>query len=109
LDVPEGGRVDLLSFAANGKLMASASTGNDTSIRLWDVDAGKLLHRVKGDWTRIANIAFSPDGHMFAAGGQSGDIHLWDAITAKKMREWPAHPGPGTCSTTNANLCAVTC
>jgi dipeptidyl aminopeptidase/acylaminoacyl peptidase len=71
------------SFSHDGKLLAS--TSND-GIRLWNVAAGKELHRLKGN----GRMAFSHDDSLLATYGKIGEnsIHLCEVATGKELRSW---------------------
>jgi WD40 repeat protein len=59
-----------------GKLLAAV--GDDHLVRLFDLQTGKLLHRlaIHCDWVKTA--AFRPDGRFLATAGDDRRIHLWD-------------------------------
>lgn len=77
-----------LAFSPDGKLLAESSETEPT-IRLWDVDRGKIVHRLELPdhehyWHNY--LAFSPDGRTVAAAGSRNDggaVHFWDAKTGK--------------------------
>jgi WD40 repeat protein/serine/threonine protein kinase/Flp pilus assembly protein TadD len=69
------------------------STGEDeTTIRLWDVEAQKEL-RVVGRHKEVRSLAFSPDGVHLASGAIDGSVVLWDAAAAKQLFTLAGHKG----------------
>lgn len=69
-----------LSWHPGGKLLASS--GRDTTVRVWDVAAGKLVSEVgKGrggqfkDW--ICAVSWSADGNWIAAADMAGAVQVW--------------------------------
>ncbi len=63
----------------------------DSTIRLWDVDTGKLLHTLSGHTKQIRQIVFSPDGRIIAAGSYDKTLRLWNADTGKLLHTLSGH------------------
>lgn len=77
------GRIALITFNPDGRLMASA--GHDQSIRVWDVATGQLTFRCEGHTDIVAAVAFSPDGAMLASSSYDETIKLWDVHTGEHL------------------------
>jgi WD40 repeat protein len=81
--------VEHVAFSPGGKRLASgggstvfgASPSNpqDTSVRMWDIETGTELFRLKGPQYPLGSIAFSSDGKLIATGWYRGLIKLWNA------------------------------
>jgi WD40 repeat protein/DNA-binding SARP family transcriptional activator len=70
-----------VAFSADGRLLATAS---GSFVQLWDLGTGRQAGPVLQTGSSIGNqIAFSPDGHLLAAGLADGTTMLWDARTFK--------------------------
>lgn len=79
-------------FAFSSDLKKIAFIGSGKKIQLWDISADKV-YTLKRDLS-ITNVfanrdfralAFSPDGRTLASGNWSGDIHLWDTETHRRL------------------------
>ena len=68
-----------LAFSPDGKKVASSS--QDNTVRLWDIETGKQLKEFKGQQVWIYNVAFSPNGQFLAFGSVDNTLCLWDANT----------------------------
>jgi len=69
------GDVNSVAFSPDGKLLASGS--DDTSAKLWDVNAGHEIATL-GHSGKVLAVAFSPDGKTLATGGSDHIVKLWD-------------------------------
>ena len=71
-----------IALSPDGRALASA--GTDKIVKLWDVEAAKVMATCSGYMP-----TFSPDGKVLATAGNGEDsvnITLWDVKTAQKIR-----------------------
>ncbi|HTU91005.1 MAG TPA: sigma-70 family RNA polymerase sigma factor, partial [Gemmataceae bacterium] len=90
----EGGReCYTVAFSPNGKILAAIERDakNQDSLSLWDVAAGKELHRFNGD-IGLWSIVYSRDGKTLIV-ASSGAIRLLDAATGKEVGPTAGSPG----------------
>src|SRR5262249_54516840 len=68
-------------------------TGNwiDATVRLWDVQTGRQLHRMRGHTGWVLSVAFSPDGRRVASGGEGGIVRLWEVNSGQEVLTLDGH------------------
>lgn len=107
-----------LAFSPDGKQALSGGgyhnnpkdgkvTYHDTTARLWDLDAGKLIRKFEGHETNVLALAFSPDGSRVISGSggiyfprpmgaikevtTDNSIRIWDTASGKELRKLNGH------------------
>jgi dipeptidyl aminopeptidase/acylaminoacyl peptidase len=78
-----------VAWSPDGKRLASAS--HDGTIRVWELGAGKEVHRLVGHDSIVDAVAWSPDGKRLASGGADTTVRLWDVATGKEIGRWDGH------------------
>ena len=78
-----------LSFSHDGKTLAS--TNHDSTVRLWDIDAGVELETLLGHRGASWSSAFSPSGDVLASIGIDMQVRLWDLETYRQVATYRGH------------------
>ena len=93
-----GGRVHLLAFSPDSKILASACgydfrgwfhPDHPDKIYIWDVENHRLLsviHTGEIGERSIQALRFAPDNRTLASGHSYGRIHLWDVTAETKIK-----------------------
>jgi WD40 repeat protein/tRNA A-37 threonylcarbamoyl transferase component Bud32 len=78
----------------DGKTLISG--GFDKTIKLWNLNTGKLLQTLTGHADAVRAIATSPDGKIMASGSGDKTIKIWNLQTGELLRTLPADPSTNT-------------
>jgi WD40 repeat protein len=74
----------------------------DESVRVWDADKGAPLRTLK-DKDSVTALSLSPDGKLLASGTTEPSFSLWDPLTGKLARSFPAARGWSSAATFSAD------
>ncbi|XP_078437360.1 WD40 repeat-containing protein HOS15-like isoform X2 [Wolffia australiana] len=72
-------------------ILASASV--DSTVKLWDVEAGKLLRTLSGHRAAVYTISFSPNGELVASGSVDQSLNVWSVKEGRLVRTYRAGGG----------------
>ncbi|MCB9006869.1 MAG: serine/threonine protein kinase [Ardenticatenaceae bacterium] len=75
--------INNITFSADGRLLATV--GQDSDVRLWDVDTGQEIGTLSDHARPVNAAAFSPDGTILATAGDDGFIILWDVSSRGRI------------------------
>lgn len=88
-----------VAFSPNSSILAT--TGRDSTVRLWDVETGEASHVLYGHTSWVIGVAFSPDGRLIATGesGSSAEsrhtvhakLRIWDVETGELLNTFEGH------------------
>ena len=84
------GEATAVAFTADGKRCVSCSD-SVSSVKVWDVERGRLLFNLDCGRNKPCSLAFSPDGRHVACGNTVGKIAVCDANTGKQLHFFEAY------------------
>ncbi|HLO86870.1 MAG TPA: serine/threonine-protein kinase [Nostocaceae cyanobacterium] len=85
------------SLAISPDMKTIVSAGDDEEIKVWNMDAGELIHTLRGHSETILTIVISPDGKTIASGGADKTIKLWNLSSGEEITSINAHIDAVTC------------
>jgi serine/threonine protein kinase/WD40 repeat protein len=83
--------ISALTFSPDGAIIAAATGNDNPEIRLFAADTGRLLARLKGHRTYVAELLFWPDGRTLASAGTDQTVRLWDYPSGELRRTLRGH------------------
>ena len=81
--------VSSVAFSPDGKYIVSGSW--DSTIIIWDVETGNILHTLKGHINEVFSVALSPDGKSIVSGSDDKTIRIWDIKTGDTIKTLQGH------------------
>lgn len=73
-----------VAISPDGQSVASAS--HDQTIKLWNLQTGKLTRTVYGHTQPVLSVAMSPDGQQIVSGSLDETIKQWSLSTGQQIR-----------------------
>ncbi|XP_065873556.1 WD40 repeat-containing protein HOS15 isoform X2 [Euphorbia lathyris] len=70
-----------------------ASASFDSTVKLWDVELGKLICSLNGHRDPVYSVAFSPNGEYLASGSLDRCINIWSLKEVKIVKTYTGNGG----------------
>ncbi len=81
--------VNQIQYSPDGKILASASA--DNTIKLWQIETGRLITTLSGHTSSVNSIVFSQDQKLLISGGEDKSIKIWDVKNYSLLSTITAH------------------
>ncbi|XP_038971681.1 WD40 repeat-containing protein HOS15-like isoform X2 [Phoenix dactylifera] len=65
-----------------------ASASFDSTIKLWEVELGRLLYSLNGHRQAVYSVAFSPNGEYLASGSLDQCLHIWSVREGRILKTY---------------------
>ena len=83
------GDILCVAFSSNGETVISGSA--DTTLKLWNINTGKIIKTFFGHEEPVLSAAFSPDGKMIISGSMDKTLKLWDVESGNIIQTFSGH------------------
>lgn len=83
-----------IGFVRSGHLVTA---GDDSAVRVWDVETGELVRTLTGASPGIAGMVVAADSRTAIVGGNDGRIIAWDTETGDVLLEVEHGPATAFC------------
>ena len=82
--------------AITGKLIerseiASSSASTDRTLRVWDLETGRLARTLAGHADWVNTVAVTPDGHRAISASSDHTLRVWDLETGQSVHQLAGH------------------
>jgi WD40 repeat protein len=81
--------VSSLVMTTNSQYLISGS--QDKTVRVWNLETGKLIHTLKSHREGVYTVALSPDEKIIASGSADKTIKLWHLETGELLATFSGH------------------
>jgi WD40 repeat protein/nucleoside phosphorylase len=100
------GGVGGCAVSCDGGRVVSGS--GDNTLRIWDLDSGRVLSTLVGHAQPVMSCAITPDGRRAVSASRDRTLKVWDLDTARVIFTLQGHTRPVTsCAVTPDGRCVI--
>ncbi len=81
--------VNSVALSPDNQTIVSGS--NDRTIKVWDLQSGKLIHSLSSHSSSVYSVGISKDSQTIVSGNQDGAVRVWSLLTGKEIRNLSGH------------------
>ncbi|MEH1825288.1 MAG: serine/threonine-protein kinase [Nostoc sp.] len=81
----------VLSVAISPDGKTIASSGDNSTIKLWNLATGKQISSLNGHFQQVNVVVISPDGKILVSASDDNTIKIWNLTTRKQIRTLMGH------------------
>ena len=78
-----------VTFSGDGQHIVSESS--DSTVKVWDTQAGGCAQTLDGHSDWVLSVVFSPDGQHIVSGSGDSTIKIWDMQTGRCLQALEGH------------------
>jgi WD40 repeat protein len=86
-------RGDIWAYAFSPSIRRTLTGGEDTTIRLWDLETGRCECILEGHSAPVYSLVWSADNRRALSGSADGTLRLWNVETGRCLRVMKGHRG----------------
>ncbi|CAO1621629.1 unnamed protein product [Parajaminaea phylloscopi] len=83
------------------------SGGCDRELKVWDLETGKLLHKLRGHHSTVRCLRVLEGRPIAISGGRDATVRVWDISTGKEVRVLSGHQNSVRCMEVAGNRVAT--
>ncbi|MHC5598126.1 MAG: protein kinase domain-containing protein [Nostoc sp.] len=87
----QGHENSVLSVAISPDGKTIASSGDNGTIKLWNLATGKQISSLNGHSQQVNVVVISPDGKLLVSASDDNTIKIWNLATRKQIRTLTGH------------------